>query len=102
MQVIDVELPVGKRHRLRGSRDQPRPRPRLQLAPGNAEVMRGQVEPGDVKARVIRFDLAQKAAGAATDVEQRAPRSGPTRADLSGTSAWRRMAAAPPPNSTST
>ncbi len=35
--------------------------------------MRGEVEPGHVEARVIRLDIAQKAAGAATDVEQPRP-----------------------------
>src|SRR5205823_10752888 len=47
----DIELRVRKLHRLGRALDQSDPRPRLERAPGDVEVVWRKVEAGDKKAR---------------------------------------------------
>ena len=71
----DIEFRVGKGHRLGHLLDKPSARPRRELSAGDGEVMRRQVETGNMEPWVIRLYLAEKSPGSAGDVEQ--PRRAP-------------------------
>src|SRR6202011_5492629 len=66
----DVTSRAGKRHRFGHALDKPSARPRGELAAVGGEVMRRQVETGNMEAWVIRLYLAEKSPGSTGDGEQ--------------------------------
>src|ERR1700719_2442668 len=69
----DVKFRIGEGHRLGHAFGKPNARPRRELAAGDGEIMRRQIETGNMEAWVIRLYLAEKSPGSAGEVEQ--PRS---------------------------